>query len=108
MNRNATNAVISILAALGVIVSWAHFIPGTLELGFLGGWRSAFLSPAFSVGLHWDLIFSDLIVFAMAIADRDRLGRRYLAGTIAMGLTLGVCAALAVYAVGCRRRGVRS
>lgn len=39
---------------------------------------------------HWDLIFSDLIVFAMAFADRDRLGKGYLVGTIAMGLTLGV------------------
>ncbi len=97
------NGLIIILAALGVIVSWAYFIPGVLELGFIGGWQSAFTSPAFSVGLHWDLIFSDLIVFAMAFADRDRLGKGYLVGTIAMGLTLGVCAALAVYAVGCRR-----
>lgn len=101
MNRNGP---IIILAALGVVVSWAYFVPATFELGFIGGWRSAFTSPAFSVGLHWDLIFTDLIVFAMAFADRDRLGRGYLVGTVAMGLTLGVCAALAVYAVGCRRR----
>lgn len=100
MNRNGP---IIILAVLGVIVSWAYFIPTCLDLGFIGGWQSAFTSAAFSVGLHWDLIFSDLIVFALAIADRDRLGKGYLFGTIAMGLTLGVCAALAVYAVGCRR-----
>lgn len=97
------NAPIIILAAVGVIVSWAYFIPSALELGYIGGWRSAFTSPAFSVGLHWDLVFCDLIVFAMAFADRDRLGKGYLVGTIAMGLTLGVCAALAVYAVGSRR-----
>lgn len=91
------------LATLGVIVSFAYFIPATLELGFIGGWASAFTAPAFSVGLTWDLIFTDLIVFAMATVDRDRLGRGYFAGTIVMGFTLGVCAALAVYAVGMRR-----
>lgn len=90
-------------ATLGVVVSFAYFIPATLELGFIGGWASAFTAPALGIGLTWDLIFTDLIVFAMAIADRERLGRNYVTGTIAMGLTLGVCAALAVYAVGMRR-----
>lgn len=91
------------LAVLGVLVSFAYFIPATLELGFLGAWASAFSAPPFSVGLTWDLIFTDLIVFALAFADRQRIGRNGLAGTIIMGLTFGVCAALAVYAVASRR-----
>ncbi len=98
------NITIVGLGALGVIISFAYFIPSTLELGFVGAWASAFVeSSAFSVGLHWDLIFSDLIVIAMAIFDRERLGKRYMFGTVAMGLSLGVCAALAVYALGCHR-----
>ncbi len=99
MNRT----IIVILAVLGVVVSWVYFVPITLELGLIEAWASAFRSSAFSVGLHWDLIFTDLIVFAMAVVQRRRLGTGYLAGTIFMGLTLGVCAALGTYWFGLTR-----
>ena len=98
---------ILILALLGVIVSWVYFVPITLEVGFLEAWASAFQSSPFSIGLHWDLIFTDLIVFTMAIARRRELGRGYVVGTMVMGLTLGVCAALATYWFGLKGRPQR-
>ena len=88
------------LALLGVLVSYAYFVPSTLEHGFLGSWAGAFRSHPFSVGLHWDLVFSDLIVISIAVFDRERIGRRYMLATIAMGCTLGACAALGVYWLG--------
>lgn len=98
------NGIYITLAVLGVVVSFAYFVPATLDLGFVGAWRSAFEgAPAFGLGLTWDLIFTDLIVFAMAFAQRQRLGRGFFGGIIGLGIVLGVCAALAAYAVGMRR-----
>lgn len=38
------------LGLLGVVVSFAYFIPSTLELGFVGAWASAFKSAG-SIGI---------------------------------------------------------
>ena len=91
-----------LLGLAGVLISYAYFIPSTLEYGFLESWAAAFASHPHSLGLHWDLIFSDLIVISLAVIERERIGTRSMLGTIAMGLTLGVCAAIPVYWLGLR------
>ena len=91
------------LGVIGVLVSWAYFIPATLEYGFFESWAAAFASHPHSVGLHWDLVLSLVIVISIALLDRRRLGTKYVVGTIAMGCVLGVCAALPVYWIGLRR-----
>ena len=107
-NVNVQSVFVVSLGVLGVVVSWAYFVPSTLTYGFVESWVAAFNSHPFSVGLHWDLVFTDLIVFAIAVFDRERLGTRVVIATIAMGCTLGVCAALPVYWLGLQRARARA
>lgn len=99
----APEMVVIALGLIGVVISWFYFVPTTLENGYFASWAAAFSSHPFSLGLHWDLVFSDAAIMAIAIIERKRIGTPYMVGTIVMGLTLGVCAAIPTYWIGSRR-----
>ena len=96
-------ALVIALGVAGVVVSWAYFLSSTAEHGFVASWMGAFTSHPFSQGLHWDLVFSDLVIITIAVLERERIGWRFVVGTIAAGIVLGVCAAIPVYWIGARR-----
>lgn len=102
------NWIVAGLGALGVLVSWTYFVASTSTHGFVDSWIAAFTGHPFSAGLHWDLVFSLLIVCALAVFDRRRLGGRFVVATLVMGCILGVCAALAVYWIGLQRARQRA
>jgi len=97
------NIAIITLGALGVITSWALFVPSAIDRGFIASWVAAFTADPFGLGLHLDLVFSAALMVTIAALDRDRLGPRYAIGTVVMACVFGVCAAIAVYWIGLRR-----
>lgn len=96
---NKSTWLVSLLGIAGVVVSYAKFIEWNVVNGLhlIEPWREAMTASIFGAGLHWDLIFSLAIVLAIAWADRRRLGGRWALAVAALGCTLGVCAALALY-----------
>ena len=102
------DAVVAGLGLIGVVVSWAYFVPSTLEHGFLESWAAAFTSHPFSQGLHWDLVMSDAAILTIAFVDRKKIGNGALLLTILMGVVFGVCAAIPAYWIARRRAEARS
>ena len=87
-----------ILGISGWLISYAMFGKwlAANDGGFFGGWVDAFTSSDFSTGLHLDLVFCSVMMIALAIYDRRRLGGRWAAGVVA-ALCLSVSMSLAIY-----------
>lgn len=94
------------LGVLGWVVSYAFFTKWLLEheWDFFGGWREAFTASDFATGLLSDLVVVTVMMVALAIWDRKRLGPKWTIAVVA-SLGLSVSISLAIYLVGIARAG---
>jgi len=94
------------LGVLGWVVSYAFFTKWLVEheWGFFEGWREAFTASDFATGLLSDLVVVTLMMIALALWDRKRLGPKWTVAVIA-SLGLSVSMSLAIYLVGVARSG---
>ncbi len=110
-NANAPNRAQDVLIAglglIGVLISWVYFTHSTFEYGYVESWVAAFQSHPFSVGLHWDLVLSDVIILTIAFLERERLGTRAFLLMLPMCFVFGVCAAIPTYWIARRRADAR-
>lgn len=92
------------LGVLGWVVSYAFFTKWLVEheWDFFGGWVVAFSANDFATGLLSDLVVVTLMMIALAIWDRKRLGPKWTIAVIA-SLGLSVSISLAIYLVGIAR-----
>lgn len=90
-----------LLGIAGWVLSYVMFTKWLAEHGgdFFGGWVEAFTTSDFSTGLHVDLVLCSFMMIALAIYDRRRLGRKWMAGVL-VALAASVSMSLAVYLVG--------
>jgi len=87
-----------VLGIVGWVVSFAMFFRwlGAHDWDFFGGWVDAFTASDFATGLLLDLVTVTVMMVAVAVWDRRRLGPRGTAAVIAC-LSLSVSMSLAVY-----------
>ncbi|MBV1859622.1 MAG: DUF2834 domain-containing protein [Nannocystaceae bacterium] len=90
-----------ILGFLGWAASYALFARwlAAHEWDFFGGWAEAFAASDFATGLLSDLVVVTIMMLAVAIWERRRLGPRWTAAILAC-LCLSVSMSLAVYLIG--------
>ena len=93
------------LGVLGWVVSYALFTKWLVEheWAFFEGWREAFTASDFATGLLSDLVVVTLMMIALAIWDRKRLGPKWTLAVVA-SLGLSVSMSLAIYLVGIARQ----
>ncbi len=86
------------LGFLGWLLSYAMFLKWLIanRWDFFGGWAEAFTSSDFATGLIVDLVLVTLMMVALAVLDRKRLGPRWTAAVLA-SLSLSVSMSLAIY-----------
>lgn len=92
------------LGLLGWFVSYAFFLSwlNAHEWAFFEGWKAAFTANHFATGLLSDLVVVTVMLIALALWERRRLGARWTFAVIA-SLALSVSMSLAIYLVACWR-----
>lgn len=86
------------LGFLGWVLSYAMFVKWLVanRWDFFGGWAEAFTSSDFATGLLIDLVLVTLMMVALAVFDRRRLGTRWTVAVLA-SVSLSVSMSLAIY-----------
>ena len=92
--------LIWVLGVIGWVLSWFFFAKWLFanEWDYVGGWVEAFTASIFATGLLVDLVVTSLMLVALALWDRRRIGSRWAAAVI-LTLGLSVSVSLAVYIV---------
>ena len=92
------------LGIAGWILSWILFLIWLLdhEWRFFSAWAEAFTASDFATGLLLDLVVVTVMMVAVALWDRRRLGPRWTFAIIA-SLALSVSVSLALYLVAISR-----
>ena len=102
------SAAVWSLGILGWALSYALFLRWLANNGWdlPGGWVEAFTSSDFATGLLLDLVVVSVMLIAVAVWDRRRIGAGWTAAVIA-SLALSASMALAIYLVAIARASQR-
>ena len=90
------------LGVLGWLVSYAFFYRwlSDNDWRFFQGWIEAFTASDFGTGLLMDLVLVTAMMIFVALAERRRLGGRWVAAIIG-SLALSVTMSLMLYLIAC-------